>query len=685
MHCRKLYLYIVLVFFILITGCRKKDKEWDINALIPIAHGDLSINNLVSDTILKKNADNSFTLVNVQKLSNLDISDLLKVPDTSFTKTVSLKQINLGTRILKRDITLGEVAKNAGLAGAIIAASNGKKMVVPAISNLSTGQTNIDAQSFFKTATFIDGTLELSIRNGFPIELTDMHFQLMNKGNGAVIIDDTIVSILPGQTHTKAYSLAGKTVDGNLVANILSMNSPGSKGDSVLIDTTNAISITIKGYNMHVFSATAIFPAQNVVDDKLDINYNLQGPVFKSFIIRSGTIEFNTNSTIQDNMYLHYAIPGAMKNGIPLSIDMVVPPSVGGATITKDYPLDGYSVDLTGKNHDTVNTFYNELQVHLDSTGKMESLSLADSVYIHYALKSVIPEYARGYLGKQNYSSGAGTADIDLFKNIKVDKLTLPQVKVHLQISNGVGATAEARIKSLIAWNTKTNKQITLSSAQYVDKPITIPPATDNPLKPALIDILLDNSNSNINDMISLLPDKLLYIVDYTIDPNGNSNNYNDFIYYESALTANLNIEIPLEAGFEGLVLADTLVPDFGTVDASRVQSSTLHLTTLNDYPLEAKIQVYIIDNNNNINDSLLKPPSNVVPAGNGDPISPIPGKGNLTIFVSQDQLQQIINHKRLILKSTLRTTNANVVKIYSTSHLKATLTGEFRYRTLIK
>jgi hypothetical protein len=688
MNCGKLKKLLVLLCLVLVSwGCRLHDKEWDINAVVPIAHGDLTLSNLVNDSSIRINPDKSLTFVNTQTLKALSISDLLKVPDTSFTKTVSLKQIDLGTRILKRDITLGEVAKNAGFAGAIIAANNGKKMVVPAVSNLSTGQTNINAQSFFQTATFVDGNLELDIRNGFPIELTDMHFQLLNKGNNAVIIDDTIVSILPNHTHSKTYSLAGKTVDGNLIANILSMNSPGSKGDSVLIDTTNALTITIIGSNMHVFSATAIFPAQNVVNDMLDINYNLQGPVFKSFIIRAGKIEFKTRSTIKENMFLYYSIPGARKGGDSIAINMVIPPAGNDtSTIVKDYPLDGYNVDLTGQHHDTVNTFYNILRVHIDSTGKMESLSLADSIYIHYALLGIVPEYAKGYLGKKTYSI-TSSVGFDLFKNLKYNSITLPKANVNLQIANGVGAPAQAKILSLVAMNSKTSKSVQLTSSKYVNTPISIPPATDGANRPipSIVTLSLNDTNSNINSLLSIIPDQFFYTIEFTIDPNGNTSNYNDFIYYESSLTANLNMEMPLEVGFDGLILEDTLTPDFGTLDLTRVQAATLHLTTINDYPFEAKVQLYILDKNNKITDSLINTTANNVPAGNGDPFNPIPGKGIVNINISQSQWQALIKQNRLILKSTLRTANSKVVKIYSNNHLKATLTGDFKYRNLVK
>jgi hypothetical protein len=679
-------LFFSLLSTLVMSGCRLRDKEWDLNVLVPLAHADITTKNLVKDSIIRKNADNTLTLVNVQTLKSLNISDFLKIPDTTFQKNVSLKQIQLGTRVLKKNITLGYVAKSSGLTGAIIIGSNGKKLIVPPISNLATPATPIDAQSFFKQATFVDGYIDLHIGNGFPIELTNIKFKITNSGDTTAIFRDYITSIKPHAEHVSTYALAGKTVQGSLIATIESMSSPGSSPDSVLIDTTNAITILMKAYGMSVSQATAIFPAQYLVNDKLDIQYNLRGPEFKSFIIRSGNIKFTSTSTIHDSMYLHYAIPGATKNGLPVVLDITVPPSGSSAsTITKTLALDGYNVDLTGQYHNSLNTFYNILTLHLDSTGRLETLALKDSIFIFYGLFNVIPEYAKGYLGTKTYTVGPEYAAFDIFKNISVNKLTIPKLKVNLQISNGVGAQATGKINAITAYNSKTKQSVVLTSGSIINTNINISAATDHPLKPAVVNIPLDNTNSNINRLLEILPDQFLYQMEFTIDPNGNSSNYNDFIYYESNITANLNIEMPLEFGATGLVLQDTIAPDFGTTDLSRVKDGVLHIKTTNDYPLEAVVQLYIVDQNNRITDSLINTSANIIPAGNGDPNNLISGKGIVNVSISPYQWQQIISKKKLIFKATLKTANAQVVKIFSNNHIKASITGDFRYRNALK
>jgi len=675
---RKRGYFFILGLVLCAGGCKLSDKQWDINMLVPIAHADLTISNMIQDTSLKRNADSSLYLVNVQQLNSLNISSLLTVPDTNFEKTVSLKTITLGQRTIKHNVSLGEVISKAyGIPAGIL---QGQRIPIKPINSLSLGSTTINAQSLFTNATFIGGTLQLSIYNGFPIEITNIHYQLLNQSS--VVIDDTINSIMPNATHISTYPLAGKTLSASLTFNVINMSSPGTNGDSIKIDTGALIKIVLTGSNMQVSAATAVFPAQNLVNDNVDVNYNLRGPLFKSFIIRSGEIDFKTTSSIQDTIHMTYSIPGATKNGQSIKEFLNVPPA-GSTSITiyDSFKLNGYNADLTGQHKDSFNTFFNILTARIDSTGKLESLSLADSIYIYYGLFHVIPEYALGYLGTKSYTVGPQTAPFNFFKNISANKLTIPQLNVNLQISNGIGAPVSGVIKSITAFNSKTNQSVPLKCSKYINVPINIPAAKDTNSQ-SIIDLPLNNLNSNINNLLEILPDKLLYLLSFTVDPNGNTSNYNDFIYYGSTVAANLNIQLPLQFGADGLLLEDTMTANLtNNVDVSKVQDGTLHLNISNGYPLSAKIQLYILDNTNKITDSLFVNASNSIPAGSPVVGSKMPGIGNIDIFLSQRQWQEIADKKRLILKVLLNTYNKQVVKIYSNAHFVTKLTANFRYR----
>ena len=676
--------FLLIISF---QSCKlNKKKEWDVKLLAPIATTELTINDLLStkDSGVVKNADNSIQVVYNKSLAGVNLGNYIKVPDTSLRKSVNFKTINLGERTLKKSITLGEVARNAGFTGQILILNNGNKMVVPALTNISTGKTSIDAQNFFQTATFIDGKLKLDIYNGFPVDITNIHIQLLNAVGGQIIIDDYI-SIIPSHTSfSKIYSLAGKTVEGKLIANVISMDSPGSNGNAVLIDTANAMSITISAFDMQVQSAEAIFPAQNLVNDKIDISYNLGGPLITYMRIKSGDIRITAKHTIQDSLHINYSIPRATINGVPLVLNRTVPPAPIGdsAEISEIYKVDNYTIDLSGRNRDTFNTFYNTLAVSIDSSGKIRHLSLKDSIYIFYGLFDVIPEYLHGYLG-QRVDSIKASINFDGFNKITGGSLSLPDFKVSLELDNGVGAEANVIITKLTGRNTRTGKTIDLQGTS-VGTPIKIKPARDNPFTPSVNIISLDTKNSNIRELLSILPDKIDYDMRVIINPNGNTSNYNDFLYNTSAISASINLETPVQLGINGLTLQDTVAVPLTVSTGENAKDALFNIYVDNGFPFEAQLQLYNMDKFNFLVDSFLLPNNKTIKAGVLDPVTGKIAQSSQSIIqadINSLRVNQLRYSGRMLVKAKLNTVPANkLIKIYSDYKMKVKVTGTLTY-----
>ena len=75
----KIYLLLIL-FTGFLAGCKlNEDKEWDVDLLAPVANAELTIDDLLKDSSIQKNADNSLTLVQVMKLKDLNVGDIIKV------------------------------------------------------------------------------------------------------------------------------------------------------------------------------------------------------------------------------------------------------------------------------------------------------------------------------------------------------------------------------------------------------------------------------------------------------------------------------------------------------------------------------------------------------------------------------------------------------------------------------
>jgi hypothetical protein len=687
---RKPFLAALAAFILIFHSCRREDARpsWETEILTPLLKGTLSINEIVSDTLMQANADSSLKLVYQNHLYDFTVDTLFNFFDTSVTKSYKLDSINLLNQKVVYPISLGEICKNAGIAGAIIISQNGNTLPIPAFGPLSSGSTNINADTLFQTMTLITGMMDVKLVNGLPVDITNVAFLLQNTSNQDTIVYGTFPLIPAGDSVMQSYPLDGKTVEGNMTANLVSLSSPGSGGNPVLIDTSDAVIAELRVHDLHPLTATAIFPAQDLVNKSQ--KFILKGlPVeLKYARVRSGFVSVAMYSTLQDSVKFTYELPSASIGGVPFTIKHTLPPApVGGvSSYTDSRDFSGYEVDFSGQNHDTVNTMYNTFIASIDSTGLMKTISLTDSFYANIGFVDILPEYARGYLGNDTFLIGPGQAPVEIFNKITVDQFSLEDVDLSITANNGTGMDATVSINQMESVNTKKNTTVPLTGS-VLTAPINIVRATDNggfqPVNYTNTTLQINNSNSNASSFIENLPNQVNYSLSLITNPNGNVLNYGDFIHYTDGIKFDLNLEIPLSLIAGNLVLTDTLDFALNEVDLDQITGGTMTLIAKNGFPLDMHLQLYMLNEAGTIIDSLLT--QNLIlaaPIGNNNKVKE-KRESRLLIPVTPERIDELFICKKMLIKARLDTKPPNqFVKIYSDYTMDFQLTGDFNFLT---
>ena len=683
-----MFLAASLFFF----SCKKHIESrpsWDASILTPLLQSSLTLGDLLTDSLLQTNPDHSVSLVLSNKLYGASLSDLtVKIPDTTIRAGFSLGTINLSNKTLTFNYTLGAMCQQLGDTGALIIFLNGQQALIPALSNISTPDNDIDATQFFQSADVLSGYIDLSLFNGLPLTMSSIIFQVRNKIDQQVITQDTFLNLLPGQTQTKSIDLSGKHVEGTLVAKIVNMESPGG---NVLIDTSDAITMTMVAHDIKVDSATAVFPAQNLIDNDNPTTYRLSGGAeLNQLRIRSGTIIITIQSSIAQQSHFEYTLPSATNaSGDFISLNHDLPPAPPGNTssFSKTFDLAGYVFDLTGLGGTQHNTFYSHLIASIDSTGQLVTISKRDSILIAYQLKDIVPDYISGYVGQQIVNVGPNITSFTAFKNIKSGTLSLENVDVDLMIKDGIGVQGRINLNNLTSVNSSSGNQVALTWNQ-LNKPLNIPPATDNPLTPSITSFVLNNSNSNIASLVSNLPDQLKYSLDVFINPFGNTSNFHDFAYDSSSLEANLDVTVPLSFVASDLVLVDTLKFSLGKNEPgdATIKDGTFNLIVYNGFPISASPQLYFYDDNFQLMDSLFTSPQTAA-AGmlNDQCLVSAKTKSVLTVPIDEAKMQRLRAAVNAVLVSKFNTAShpgCSFLKIYDEYSMDVKLTGLFTFFT---
>ncbi len=709
-------LFILALNIFQFTSCKKELSEpnWDVDLLTPLAKATLTVNNIYNDTTKKINADNSISMVYSSGLYDFTLDTLFKIPDTTVTYSARLSNIDLGVIDVTHRTSLGDIANkdketngiNSNLYQTIMQAHNtGTPTVIDPIAEQIFDSLDIDASQYFQTATLSNGFMDIKIDNQLPIAISNLVFQIRNRSNNMLVLQDTFPLIPSHAYMQQTKSLAGLTVEGHLYGYV-KISSPGS-GSAVTIDTSQALTAQIIIRDVAVSSAVANFPGQNIVDKKEKTSFKMGDVQLSKVLAKSGNINIDVYNTLHETLHFNYKMYSASKNGTILQLTGTIPPASNGTAshtvINKD--LQGYTINMKGIgpveaiygdldgngviNGDTVNTIYSVLTGTIDSSGNQISLSLQDSIYFKCVFTNLIPEYIEGFLGKDTLTEN-GSFNQDIISQLVGASLDFNDVKVSLNFSNQIGVGGQIKINQLKATNTSNNQTATLNifpstAPFYIIKPVN-PFSSFTDVVPTINFFQLNNTNSNINQLINVIPNQFQYSVQIFLNAGIStpaSGLGTDFVYYGDKINARLDIEVPLSVIAGNVILNDTTKFSLGTAKTNQIIGGNLILITDNLFPVEATPQVYLLDSLNQILDVLI-PSGAKVEAGDVDATThrvKLAKRSKIIIPITPQRLDLLKKTKKVkTTASFLTRPQDNHVKFYNDYTMKFKLIGDFNY-----
>lgn len=443
---------------------------------------------------------------------------------------------------------------------------------------------------------------------------------------------------------------------------------------------------TIKN-NFNIPFAYTFNPGQVVINNSVsETTYSLGTAQLRTVTIKKGSVRYTVKSKIHEVTDFVYAIPGAKLNGIPFSINVSVPAAIGSTPgiYNKVFDLSGYQIDLTGISHNKVNTIYTSLRASVSATGNPVNVAPTDSLIIENTFYDMFPYYAKGYFGNNTFDIGPASTDFTMFNRILSGSIQLEDVNFKLSLENPIGMDARVYINNLSSINSRTGISINLANS-IVGSPININRAAESgsTVYPTYANFPLTIANSNIKPMIENLPDKFGYTMKIITNPMGNISGSNDFIYSDQLLKAKINMEIPLSLIATNLVLSDTLNLNIqGSTESQNIHSGTITLLANNGFPLDASVQLYFLNAQNVITDSLYDHTNTIDEALINSSLRVIAKKPTKLVSpVSESKMKVLYASKRAILKIKFNTSSqSQYIKIYSDYSIDVKLIGDVNY-----
>jgi hypothetical protein len=269
------------------------------------------------------------------------------------------------------------------------------------------------------------------------------------------------------------------------------------------------------------------------------------------------------------------------------------------------------------------------------------------------------------------------------------------------QLTKETGLTGKDIKKAQVSFESNTGKpQVALEfttngNKVYLHSPIlnsiNINRATKtgnwaNPVNSSTTNISINSNNSNLKPFIENLPNYLGYSGKILVNPNGNLSATNDFAYYNTGIRIFADIDVPLIFRADYFRLQDVLDINFENVkQLNNVNEGRIIFNVTNNYPFKAKLQAYLLDENNNTLDSLLLSSNNTIQMAsvnaNNDIIAP--KNSQLIAYMNDSTLDHLKKSKKIKLVSYfyLPPSPPDVV-IYDDYFLDVVITIDVNYRT---
>lgn len=411
----------------------------------------------------------------------------------------------------------------------------------------------------------------------------------------------------------------------------------------------------------------------------------------RTITLQGGTLTIDVKSTATERLAFKYTIPAASRFGIGFEYRDTVPGLATGQDTVyykKEFDVSGYELLLTGPANDGFNNF--EAYLDVTSISGDPDISILDNQVvfkINNELENIQPYYGKGYLGQYNFDQNNLTADVDALAAFQSGILDVEQLSLDLIVHNTVGADIRFKPNLLQGENSASVTTLALTHPQMgTTANINRAFETGNPSDPiveTLYTYSFNSGNSNIENLVELLPDQITFDAQMDFNPYGNIGGYTDFYFADHPPYVQMQLSAPLKFSVSQLYFLDTIANPFAAVElVDNIKGGEFIMRVENKFPLAIKLQLFTIDRTGVVTDSLMV--DDLVPAAPVNASNRVenPVNADLIVSAAAGKIDNLKQAEKIQIKAVFNTqpTTAGRLQMYSDYYLKLKLIADIKF-----
>ena len=380
---------------------------------------------------------------------------------------------------------------------------------------------------------------------------------------------------------------------------------------------------------------------------------------------KAGAFTYSLPNAYPRAVRITLTLPGVTRNGVPLEVRGELPAYSGSGdqpTLTNVAdPLDftDYTFDLTG----------GALVVEYAIDG-LDGEELAPGRGTVAAFTELQFDRIDGYFGRAPYPGVSDRLAIDFFESYEGGEIDLVDPQIRVRIRNGFGVPARAVVDELYV------ETLAGDTVQVTGRVVEEGFVFDYPRVPgevAFTTYIIDETNSNLQELIAARPVALNYRISALINPEADAS-VTGYLLDTSTYAATITVELPLYGSTADFQVRDSVAVNIGE-QYGEVTAAGFRITTDNELPFDLSLTGTFVDSLGNVLGDLTDGELLVIRA------SPVDTAGNTAeavqattdVPVTGERLAQLRGASLLVLNVTFATTErgARAVRVTDRQNLR--------------
>ena len=520
----------------------------------------------------------------------------------------------------------------------------------------------------YRSARFFDGSIEFSVTNELPIDAKKK--LLLYDENDQLITSSETFSVAKNSSETATVQIDGLIISKRIEAR-LEIQSQGS-AQLITVDSQQFVDTQFNLLNASVDqlelnqakSFNYTFSASVELDESGDISLT-------QMYLEESIMDLEFVNQIDHPIELHISSGDLTVDGLPLQLHYTIIGNDQTQVFSEDLKntqIEFTSDPITGISQFSIDY---DLTLNLQPSDVLE----ANRDLRYKALFEVVDfEYVYGnFTNKQHIVSDSIRINEKLSE--LYDKVNVINPKLTFTAHNGFGIPLSFAYDLFGMRTDGSQFEFVLDNNDQAIE------AATQLYEIAPSEWFYDKSNSNLDELISFIPDDKLNL-DATLDVNPNAVNDN-FLHDESEFWIDIYAETPLHFNINNVEILDTLTIEspIDTSDLDNILEATLHFDYRSELPLEVQLRTQMIDTlSKNVFfelDPLLLNPAPISALGEVTE----PATGRMSISLTKDEITDLADVNGIPFELTISSSDPET----KDAKISANSTIELKFQVEVK